>query len=61
MERYNRKKSNTAKSIGCYFTLFYVFYGCLLDEISGFCAMQWQEEVDEMSGNRKYKLANFAR
>jgi len=29
------------------------------DEISGFCAMQWQEEVDEMSGNRKYKLANF--
>ena len=36
-----------------------VCYGCPLDEISGFCALQWQEEVDEMSGNRKYKLANF--
>ena len=56
-----QKKSNITKSIGCYFTLFYVFYGCPLDEISGFCALQWQEEVDEMSGNRKYKLANFAR
>ena len=21
--------------------------------------MQWQEEVDEVSGNRRYKLANF--
>ena len=36
-----------------------ICYGCPLDEISGFCALQWQEEVDEMSGNRKYKLANF--
>ena len=55
------EKCNTAKNIGCYFTLFYVFYGCPLDEISGFCALQWQEEVDEISGNRKYKLANFER
>ena len=29
------------------------------DEISGFCAIQWQAEMDESSGKRKYKLADF--
>ena len=29
------------------------------DQISGFCAMQWQDEVQNATGNRMYKLANF--
>ena len=29
------------------------------DEISGFCGLQWQPEIDETTGNRKYKLADF--
>ncbi len=29
------------------------------DQISGFCAMQWQDTVDEATGELQYKLANF--
>ena len=29
------------------------------DQISGFCAMQWQDEVQNATGKRMYKLANF--
>lgn len=29
------------------------------DEITGFCAMQWLDELDASTGKRKYKLANF--
>jgi len=29
------------------------------DEITGFCAMQWSDEVDPSTGLKRYRLANF--
>ena len=30
------------------------------DDITGFCALQWQDQVQNATGKRMYKLANFA-
>ena len=30
------------------------------DEITGYCAMQWQDQTDEITGKKLYKLANFS-
>ena len=30
------------------------------EEITGYCAMQWQDEIDPETGKKMYKLANFS-
>ncbi len=30
-----------------------------MQEITGFCGMQWAETVDEATGKLQYRLANF--